>query len=247
MPLVPLIFLFIEKTLTLPFLIQNTFLVTENDLELTWRTALMHQRRTVMGEGESGRTRLLEEIRVARPLTRLRTVVVSPTAKLVRAKRLAPALAPHHVPVSGWIPELQRCGTRWDEVGLAPHHGTNTAPLVWGHRHGDVEAVDEADGVGGLVVVAVVEAELSEGGGGGAAAAVAFNAAAAVTGGAGEVAVLGGAAGSGPDAAGPVLGGGEEGVVGEGVKDEAAAFEDGVAAVGLDGWPDGEGTVVDDR
>lgn len=37
---------------------------------------------------------------------------------------------------------------------------------------------------------------------------------------------------------------GGEGVMGESVKSEAAALEDGVAGVGLDGWPDGEGAVV---
>lgn len=54
-----------------------------------------------------------------------------------------------------------------------------------------------------------------------------------------------GAASAGPDAAGPVSGGSWEGAVGEGVEGEAATFEDGVAGVGLDGWPNGVGTVVD--
>jgi hypothetical protein len=34
-------------------------------------------------------------------------------------------------------------------------------------------------------------------------------------------------------------------VVGQGVEREAAALEDGVARVRLDGWPDREGAVVD--
>ena len=32
--------------------------------------------------------------------------------------------------------------------------------------------------------------------------------------------------------------------MGESVESEATALEDGVAGVGLDGWPDGEGAVV---
>ncbi|PSS14266.1 Osmotin-like protein [Actinidia chinensis var. chinensis] len=112
-----------------------------------------------------------------------------------------------------------------------------------GRRRG---AVDEADAVGGEVeVAAVVEAELGEGGWGGASGAGALDAAAAVAGGAGEAAVGVGAGGAGPDAAGPVLFGAGEGAVGELVEVEPAALEDGVAGVGLDGGPDGVGTVVD--
>jgi len=40
---------------------------------------------------------------------------------------------------------------------------------VRGHSHGHVKAIDKADTVGGEVVLAVVEAELSQRGGGGAA------------------------------------------------------------------------------
>lgn len=114
-------------------------------------------------------------------------------------------------------------------------------------RHGqaEVETVDEADAIGGEVVVAVVEAELDEGGRGFAAGAVALKLAAAVAGGAGEAFVSGDAAGAAPDAAGPVLGRGREGTVGEGVEGEAAALQDGVADVGLDGGPDGVRAVVD--
>lgn len=57
---------------------------------------------------------------------------------------------------------------------------------------------------------------------------------------------VGGAPGAGPDTAGPVGGGGGEGTVGVGWEGEAAALEDWVAGVGLDGWPDGEGAVVDE-
>lgn len=53
------------------------------------------------------------------------------------------------------------------------------------------------------------------------------------------------AAGSCPDSAGPVLVGRREGAVGEGREEEAAAFRDGVAGVGLDGGPDGVRAVVD--
>lgn len=114
-----------------------------------------------------------------------------------------------------------------------------------GDSHGDVEAVDERDTVGGEVVVAVVEAELGQGGWSGPAESVAFQAVAAVASDAGEFAVGVGAAGSGPDPARPVLGRSGEGAVGEAMEIEAATFEDWVAGVGLDGRPDGEGAVVD--
>ena len=55
-----------------------------------------------------------------------------------------------------------------------------------------------------------------------------------------------GAAGSSPDAAGPVLVGSREGSVGEGGEVEASAFRDGMAGVGLDGGPDRVGAVVDE-
>ena len=115
-----------------------------------------------------------------------------------------------------------------------------------GDRHGDVETVDKADAVGGEVeLAALVEAELGEGGGGGTAGAGALDAAAAIAGGAAEAAFGVGAGGAGPDSAGPVLLGAGEGAVGELVEVEAAALEDGVASVGLDGGPDGVGAVVD--
>ncbi len=53
-----------------------------------------------------------------------------------------------------------------------------------------------------------------------------------------------GAAGSGPDPTRPVLVRGREGVVGESVESEAPALEDSLAGVGLNGWPNREGTVV---
>lgn len=54
------------------------------------------------------------------------------------------------------------------------------------------------------------------------------------------------AAGSSPNAAGPVLVGSREGAVGEGGEVEAPAFRDGMAGVGLDGGPDRVGAVVDE-
>ena len=53
-----------------------------------------------------------------------------------------------------------------------------------------------------------------------------------------------GAAGSGPDPTRSVLVWGREGVVGESVESEATALEDSMAGVGLNGWPNREGTVV---
>ena len=108
--------------------------------------------------------------------------------------------------------------------------------------HGEVEAIDEADGVGREVGVAVVEAELGEGG---TTSAIALDAAIVVAGGVGEMVVVVSTAGSGPNATKPVDGGGREGAVGEGVEGEAAPLEDGVSRVWMNGWIEGEGAVVD--
>ncbi|GAB2274339.1 hypothetical protein Dimus_009103 [Dionaea muscipula] len=140
----------------------------------------------------------------------------------------------------------QRDRARLEEVGPAPHHGALTHPLVRRHRHGDVEPVDEADAIRGLVVGSVVEAELGQRGRRGAATAVALEAVAAVSGGAGETAVGVGAVGSGPYAAGPGGCGGAEGAVGECGEGETAAFQDRVAGVGLDAGPDCVWAVVDE-
>ncbi|KAI3806389.1 hypothetical protein L1987_22292 [Smallanthus sonchifolius] len=148
---------------------------------------------------------------------------MTPATKLVGVKSFASTLTRDHAPV---IVFLQRPRTRGEQIRFASDDGARAFTLVGGDRHGDVKAVDEADGVGGLVGVAVL--------------------AGAVAGGAGEVAVFVGAVSAGPEAAGPVDGGGREGAVGVGVESEASAFEDGVAGVGLDGRPDGEGAVVYD-
>lgn len=73
--------------------------VAEDDLELTWRRAVMHKRRRVVGVREAGGTSVLEERRVARSPASLRAVVVVPATQLVRTERLAAALAPHDVTV----------------------------------------------------------------------------------------------------------------------------------------------------
>lgn len=91
-----------------------------------------------------------------------------------------------------------------------------------------------------------MEAELGESSWSLAAGAVAFEFSAAVTGLAGEVFVVTDAAGTSPDTAGPVLVGGGEGAVREGGEEEAAAFGNGVAGVGLNGGPDGVRAVVDE-
>lgn len=92
--------------------------------------------------------------------------------------------------------------------------------------------------------MAVVKAELRQRSRGGSAQTVAFEPAAAVAGCAREAVVGVGAAGSGPDTSRPVLGRGGEGAMGEAVEREAAALEDGVTCVRLDGWPDRKGAVV---
>jgi len=67
---------------------------------------------------------------------------------------------------------------------------------------------------------------------------------ATVAGEAGEFVVGGGAAGSGPCTASPVGVWDGDGEVSEVTEFEAAAGEDGEAAVGDDSWPDGVGAVV---
>lgn len=116
-----------------------------------------------------------------------------------------------------------------------------------GHSHGDVKTVHKADFVGREIFVAtVVEAELSNCDRSGSTETVAFNAVATISRGTGEMPVGVGAAGSSPDTARPVDGGGREGTVGEGMKSEAASFEDRVACVGLDSRINGERAVVND-
>ncbi|KAK1264516.1 hypothetical protein QJS04_geneDACA011233 [Acorus gramineus] len=189
--------------------------------------------------------RVFEIVRVRRRPTRAGAVVLVPAAQLVRPERLAPALTPHDVPSTRGA-HLKRSRARREQVRAAAHDGADPVPLVRGDCQGDVEAVDEADAVGGVVGAGVVEVELRESGGGGAAEAGALEAAAAVAGEAGEAVVGVGAAGAGPDSARPGLVRGGEGAVGEGVEGEAAVLEDGVARVGLDGGPDGVGAVVDE-
>lgn len=92
----------------------------------------------------------------------------------------------------------------------------------------------------------VVEVELSERSRSCATETVALETVSAVSGDAREFAVVVGAAGSTPDTTGPVGGWWGERAVGVGWESEATFLEDGVAGVGLNGWPDGEGTVVDD-
>lgn len=92
----------------------------------------------------------------------------------------------------------------------------------------------------------VVEVELSERRRRCATETVALEAVSAVSSDAREFSVVVGAAGSTPDATGPVGGWWRERAVGVGWESEATFLEDGVTGVGLNGWPDGEGTVVDD-
>lgn len=165
-----------------------------------------------------------------------------PTAQLVRTERLAGALASHH---AGVRRHPQPLGTRGEEIGLAAYHRAHAVALVRGDGQGDVEAVDEADAVREEVVGPVVEVDLRQRSGGCAAGSVALEAAAAVAGEAGEVVLGLGAVGAGPDPTRPGLGRGGEGAVGEGGEVEAATLEDGVAGVGLDAGPEGEGAVVD--
>lgn len=96
------------------------------------------------------------------------------------------------------------------------------------------------------MVSTVVEIELSERSRSCAPETVTFETVTAVSGDTRELAVVVGAAGSAPYATGPVGRWWEKGAVGVGWESEATFLEDGVTGVGLNGWPDGEGTVVDD-
>ncbi|CAH9073087.1 unnamed protein product [Cuscuta europaea] len=107
-----------------------------------------------------------------------------PAAKLVRLERFASTLASHHRSVTALGPEMKLRRARLDEIRLAADHRTLACPFVGGDRHGEVEAVDEADRVGGEISVTVVEIQLDESCRKGAAGAVALQAAAAVPGGA---------------------------------------------------------------
>lgn len=181
--------------------------MAEYDLELLWSGAVVRQRRAVVRVRERGRALALEVVRVRARPARLGTVVHVPTAQLVRPERRAPALAPDDTtPVRR--AQLQRAGAVGEQVLPATDDGTAAFPFVRGDGHGDVEAVDEGDAVGGEVLAGptVVEGELGESGGRGAAEAAALEAGAAVAGRAGEVGggAGGGATGAGPNAAGPV-------------------------------------------
>ncbi|KAK8494474.1 hypothetical protein V6N12_073470 [Hibiscus sabdariffa] len=137
--------------------------------------------------------------------------------------------------------------TGGQDISPAPDDGAKAFAFVWGHCHGNVKTVHEAHFVGREVFVAtVVEAELCQCDGGGSTEAIALNAVATIARLAGEMSVGVGAAGSSPDTAGPVGCGCGEGTVGEGVKDEAASFEDRLTGVRLDSGINGERTVVND-
>lgn len=146
--------------------------MAEDDFELARRNAVVGERGAVVSVGGRGRARVLEEIGVGGGLASVGAVEVAPAAELVRPERLATALARHHVP--GGAALLQRRGAGGDEIGAAADHRADAFPLVWGDGQGDVEAVNEADEIRALVVVAVVEVELGEGGGAGSTGAVAF-------------------------------------------------------------------------
>lgn len=118
-----------------------------------------------------------------------------------------------------------------------------------GHRHPQVEPIDEADAVGRQIApAAVVERDLREAGGGRAAEAGAREAAGAVACGAGEAAIgAADAAGTGPYATRPGASRRGKGAVRKGGEEEAATFKDVAAGVRLDGRPQREGAVVHHR
>ena len=66
----------------------------------------MHERRCVVSERESRRTRVLEKRGIHRPLTRLRAVIMVPTTQLIGVKSLAPALTRDNGSVTGGVTVL---------------------------------------------------------------------------------------------------------------------------------------------
>lgn len=120
---------------------QLCLLVAENDFELTWRRALMHERRAIVRVSEGRRTSVLEELRVARRPAGLRAVVMVPAAELIRPEGRAAALAPDNRPMRR-SSHLQRVRTRRQQICPATYHGALPLPLVWRHGHREVEPVD---------------------------------------------------------------------------------------------------------
>lgn len=165
-----------------------TLSMAEDDLKLTRRGTVVGEAGAVVGVGEGGGASVLEELRIARSPACRWTVVMSPATKLVRAVRLAPALARDHVTVRPLHLLPGRASSK--QVLPAPHHRTPALPLMRGHRQRHVEAVHQTHAVGGMVVLGVVEAELDQGGRCFPSCAVALQPASAVAGEAGEVTAI---------------------------------------------------------
>ena len=136
-------------------------LVAENDFELSWRRALMHERRTVICISKRGRTSALKELRVGRSLTRLWAIILVLTTQFIATKRLTPTLTTNNWTVTRWWPELEFFRTRVEQIGTAANQRALAFTLMWGHSHGDVKAVNEANSVRGEVTLALVETKLS--------------------------------------------------------------------------------------
>lgn len=107
--------------------------MAEDNLKLTWRGALMHQRRSVMSVGESGRTSVLEKQRKRRRFASMWTVVMPSAAELVFIEGLTAALAGYHLAVAVRRVELQLAWAGLEEVGLAADHRADTVAFVWGY------------------------------------------------------------------------------------------------------------------
>nr|DAD27764.1 TPA_asm: hypothetical protein HUJ06_029231 [Nelumbo nucifera] len=174
----------------------------------------MHEGRAIVRVGDRGWAGVLEELRVAGRFARLRTVVMVPAAQFVGSKRLTPALARHHRPVTRGTPQLQALGTSFKQISLATHHWTNALAFVRGHRHRQVKPIHQADTVGRLIVVAMVEAKLRQGSGSDPTGAITLEAATAVSRSTGEAAVGVGTTGPSPQATGPMVSRSGEGPVG---------------------------------
>lgn len=152
------------------------------------------------------RTSRLEQLRVHRRLTQLRTPEAPRATVPRRSKRRASTLTCYDpTPRPG-----TNCETGWTHLVQIAHAASVTAApgaAKWPHRDGEVVTVDEADVIEVLRVGGGAESYLGECGRRSAAEAVAEEIAAAVTGGAAAVAGgVEGAALAAPDATGPRVG-----------------------------------------
>lgn len=179
-------------------------------------------RRIIKGIRIRSRTRRLEQLRVNRRLTELRTPKASRTTVPRRSECRASTLT-RHDPTPRPGPNGEPGRTHLVQIAHTASVATAPCSAKWTHRDCEVVAVDEADVIEVLRVGGRPKCHLGESSRRSAAEAVAVKVATAVTSGAAAVAGgVKGAALAAPDAAGPSVGQ-AEGVGLVGLKEEAAS------------------------